>query len=601
MPDLRVGPSAVLPIPARAEPARGEPDRDLASARVLLVEDDPLFAQLVEQMLRDAGFVAQAVPLLSEATDILRREELDCILLDLSLPDAHRLEGVEALRKDRPDLPIVVLSGLDDETVAVEAVQRGAQDYLVKGHVDTHIMSRAIRYAIERKQTERALAHLAHHDHLTDLPNRPLFLDRLHGALARIERHPSCIAVLFVDLDRFKEVNDALGHEAGNVLLREIAGRLQTVLRPSDTVARFGGDEFIVLAEKVGGQLGATRLASRICDVVAQPVAIADREVLVTASVGVALARSPLPADDLIRDADSAMYRAKQAGGGYEVYDELDEALSGIGGPDLAPARKLRALRRLETANDLHRALERGELRVFYQPQVELPFGRVAGVEALVRWQHPERGLVGPGEFVPLAEETGLIVPIGQLVLQTACRQAVRWRAAAPAGPALLMSVNLAPRELAEPGLVEDVEMALAESGLEPSGLCLEMTESTVVGHSKGIPQVLRDLKELGVSLRLDDFGTGYSSLAALDEYPVDGVKIDRSFVARLADEERRDVFAAVVGVAHALRLTAIAEGVEEKGQLAVVSGLGCDVAQGNLFAPAGEPNAIEPLLRNAA
>jgi diguanylate cyclase len=587
--------------PLRTDSSRRQPDRPLGSARVLLVEDDSLFASLVEEMLRAGGLEVTTVRLLGDAIEVVRRGNADCALLDLRLPDARDLEGVEALREEAPELPIVVLSGLDDESVAVDAVQRGAQDYLVKGHVDSHILTRAIRYAIERKQTEQALSYLAHHDSLTGLPNRPLFLDRLEMALARTERHPCCLAVLFVDLDRFKEVNDALGHEAGDDLLREIARRLQAVLRPADTVARLGGDEFVVLAEEVGGQFGATRLASRVCDIVAQPVTVAGREVLVTASVGVALARSPLPAEDLISDADRAMYRAKQAGGGYEVYDELDEALRGMGGPDLAPATKLLALRRLETVGDLHHALERGELRVHYQPQVELASGRVTGVEALVRWQHPERGLVLPGEFIPLAEETGLIVPIGRWVLRTACHQAAAWNGMSPLDDELLVSVNLAPRELAEPGLVEEVAQVIQETELEPSSLCLEMTESTVMGHSKDMPEVLHALKSLGVSLRLDDFGTGYSSLAALDQYPVDGVKIDRSFVARLGDEDRRDVFAAVVAVAHALRLTAIAEGVEEAGQLAAAAGLGCDFAQGNLFARASAPDAIEPMLGIAA
>jgi diguanylate cyclase len=578
-----------------------EPEPHVASARVLLVEDDPGFASLVEQMLRGADLGVKSVGLLSDARDYLREGEVDCVLLDLSLPDARWLDGVEALREAAPELPLVVLSGLDDETVAVQAVQRGAQDYLVKGHVDGHIVSRAIRYAIERKRTELELAHLAHHDGLTGLPNRALFIDRLEVALARTERTPSCVGVMFVDLDRFKEVNDALGHEAGDELLREIARRLGSVLRPSDTVARFGGDEFLILAEHVGGEPGATVLASRICDVVAQPVEVGGREVLVTASVGVALARSPLPVDDLIRDADGAMYRAKQAGGGYEVYDELKEVLSGTGCPDFTHAGQLRAFKRLETASDLRRALDREELKLFYQPLVELPSGRVTGVEALLRWEHPERGLVGPDDFIPLAEETGLIVPIGQWVLETACRQAARWTDAAPPGAEpLVVSVNMAPRQLTEPGLPQGVRQALDQAGLAPECLCLELTESTVVGRSDGMIEMLEALKAIGVTLSLDDFGTGYSSLAALDEYPVDAVKVDRSFVGRLDDPERRDVFAAVLAVAHALRLEAVAEGVEEAAQLDVVRRLGCDAAQGNLFAPAGPVEAIEPLLHRA-
>jgi EAL domain-containing protein (putative c-di-GMP-specific phosphodiesterase class I) len=264
-----------------------------------------------------------------------------------------------------------------------------------------------------------------------------------------------------------------------------------------------------------------------------------------------------------------------------------------MGGPDFAHAGKLRAFKRLETASDLRRALDREELRLFYQPQVELPSGRVDGVEALLRWEHPERGLVGPDDFIPLAEETGLIVPIGQWVLETACRQAARW-------DPLVVSVNLSPRQLCEPGLPDGVRRALEHARLPASRLCLELTESTIAGRSDGMIEMLKALKEVGVGLSLDDFGTGYSSLSALDEYPVDAVKVDRSFVGRLDDPERRDVFAAVLAVAHALRLKAVAEGVEEARQLSVVRRLGCDAAQGNLFAPAGPVKAIEPLLNRA-
>ena len=426
------------------------------------------------------------------------------------------------------------------------------------------------RDVTERKAAELELAHQALHDALTGLPNRVLFLDRLKHALARSKRRGAgATAVFFLDVDRFKLVNDSLGHDAGDELLVDVARRLGDVLRPADTVARFGGDEFTVLCEDVADGDEAEAIAGRIVDVFAEPFVLAGGEIFLSTSVGIALAGGPdeLP-EDLIRDADAAMYRAKERGKArFEVFDEDMRA---------------HAVRRLEMESALRRALERGELRVHYQPLCEVAGGEVVGCEALVRWEHPERGLLAPAEFVPLAEETGLILPLGEWVLRAACLAAAGWP------PGWEVAVNLTARQLAQPDLVGVVSSALEDAGLAPGRLCLELTESAVLGA--GAAETLRALKALGVRLAIDDFGTGWSSLGHLRSFPLDVVKLDRSFVAGLGTIARDDaIAAAVISLAHALGLRTIAEGVETPAQRAMLERLGCDAAQGYLL---GRPTA---------
>jgi diguanylate cyclase (GGDEF)-like protein len=419
----------------------------------------------------------------------------------------------------------------------------------------------------ERKEAELELSHAALHDALTGLPNRALFLDRLALALRRNERRSGSVAVLFCDLDRFKVVNDSLGHDAGDRLLVDVAGRIAAALRPADTVARFGGDEFTMLCEDIAGEIEAATIAQRIVDVFREPFQLDDGEVFLATSLGIAIARGTDDrAEDLIRDADAAMYRAKERGKGrYEIFDE---------------AMRADAVARLETESALRRALERGELRLHYQPEVELASGAITGFEALLRWEHPTRGLLRPAAFIPLAEETGLIVGIGEWILQQACSEAARW-----AEP-LTLSVNLAPRQLAQPDLVATVRRALAETGIDAARLCLEITESAVMESGAATTAQLRALKSLGVRLAIDDFGTGFSSLAHLRRFPVDVIKIDGTFVAGLGSEPQdASIAAAVISLAHALGLTTVAEAVETDEQLGVLRQLGCDLGQGHLFA----------------
>jgi diguanylate cyclase (GGDEF)-like protein/PAS domain S-box-containing protein len=425
----------------------------------------------------------------------------------------------------------------------------------------------------ERKAIGERLAHAAIHDPLTGLPNRVLFMDRLEHALAVAARGQRRVAVVFLDLDRFKFVNDSLGHAVGDRLLVAVADRLRSALRPSDTVARFGGDEFVVLCDDVAGEEATLDIASRMAKAVARPVLLPEGEVFVTASLGVAVSSRPGDtADSLLRDADTAMYRAKEQGRARtEVFDERTHA---------------RAVHQLRTGNDLHRALERGEFRVHYQPVVHLNDGSIGGFEALVRWQHPTRGLIHPGEFITLAEETGLIVPLGLWVLEEACTQVATWQASRPAErEPLCISVNLSPRQLAEPTLADDIARILERSGIDHDAVWLEITESTLMHDAESAISALRALRSLGVHLSVDDFGTGYSSLSYLKRFPVEALKVDRSFVDGLGREPGDTaIVTAVVTLAHALGLRAVAEGVETEVQVRELRALGCDLAQGYLF-----------------
>lgn len=433
----------------------------------------------------------------------------------------------------------------------------------------------------ERRASGEALAHQAVHDPLTGLPNRLHFVERLGRELTRAEQSRQRIAVLFLDLDRFKVVNDSLGHSAGDRLLVAVADRLSSVMGPTDVVARFGGDEFTILCREVTSEETVELIAERISDAIARPVALIEGEVFVTASIGIALSGSG--ADDpetLLRNADAAMYRAKELGRDRaELFDAREHH---------------RVVDDLRTGNELHRAIERGELRVHYQPMFHLDTGTLFGFEALIRWEHPERGLVPPMEFVPLAEETGLIVPLGMWALEQACRQAVRWHEAASDGPPLSMSVNLSPRQLAEPALPNEVARVLHETGVQPSALWLEITESTLMRDAESALSALAALRALGLHLAVDDFGSGYSSLAYLERLPVEALKIDRSFTQGVGvRKDSTAIVGAIVGLARALRLSTVAEGIETREQLQGLRALGCETGQGFLFGPARPPAAF--------
>lgn len=425
----------------------------------------------------------------------------------------------------------------------------------------------------ERKALEAELVRQAFHDDLTGLPNRALFLDRMTQASARSDRSGVAMAVLFLDLDNFKRINDSLGHQAGDALLVEVAKRLQTCVRASDTVARLSGDEFTVLLENVDDVLAVAAVTRKILTAIRAPFTIEDRNVFSSASIGLTL-RHPGQgtSDDAMRDADVAMYRSKARGKDrFEIFDQSMHA---------------RALEQLELELELRQAIERDELVLHYQPITVLASGELAGFEALIRWQHPVRGLVPPLQFIPLAEETGLIVTIGAWALDTACRQAAIWNRerlniAAP----LSISVNLSARQFQDPALVERVSTALAASDLDPACLTLEITESAVMVDPESVVVVLHSIAALGVQIAIDDFGTGYSSMAYLTRFPVQQLKIDRSFVSGLGSEpDDTAIVAATVGLAHALGIQLVGEGVETGQQAAALRALGCQLAQGYLF-----------------
>jgi diguanylate cyclase (GGDEF)-like protein/PAS domain S-box-containing protein len=443
-------------------------------------------------------------------------------------------------------------------------------------------VAHVIGAAVARRHAEEQARHEALHDPLTGLPNRALLVDRLAQALRR--RSSGRTAVFIVDLDDFKVVNESLGHSVGDELLCEVGPRLAAALRQGDTIAHFSGGSFAVVCESIDDELHAGRLAERLTGAFAAPFVLSGEQLFVSASVGVVVSTGIEGAGELVRDADAAMSRAKEAGKNrYELFD---------------PRLRERAVARLRTESDLRRALGRGELRVHYQPFWSLPDRGLAGVEALVRWEHPERGLVSPGEFIPVAEDSGLIVPIGTWVLREACRQLAAWRREHPAAADLKLRVNLSARQVAQPGLIDVVRAALDDHGVDPASLGLEITEGLLLQDSDAVGATLTGLKGLGIALVLDDFGTGYSSLSYLKRFPIDQLKIDRSFVFELEErEENRALVTAIVGMAGALGLSVVPEGVETEGQLAFLQNLGCEYAQGFLLARPLPPDQLAALL----
>ncbi|HXW33660.1 MAG TPA: EAL domain-containing protein [Acidimicrobiales bacterium] len=425
-----------------------------------------------------------------------------------------------------------------------------------------------------RVEAEEALRHQALHDALTDLPNRALFLDRLRSAVRRSARDASRVAVLLVDVDNFKVINDSLGHSAGDHLLKAVASRISGALREVDTVARFGGDEFVILCEQLGSDQEALLVTRRVLEEISRPVSVRGEDRVVTASIGLStLAGGSDDPERLLRDADAAMYTAKAKGRArYEVFDN---------------SMHTSALVRLDTETALRRALDHEELVVHYQPVVDLDGGRIVGAEALVRWQRPGHGLVPPGGFIAIAEECGLIVPIGEWVMDRACRDLADWRrqAAGPTSQTLELAVNLAQRQLADPRLCRVVETSIRSAGVPADRVCLEVTETDIMADAQQTAHTLQELKELGVSIAIDDFGTGYSSLAYLKLFPVDVLKLDRSFVDGLGHDPNDTAIAAtILALARTLSVRSLAEGIETATQLAELRRLACDLGQGFFF-----------------
>jgi diguanylate cyclase (GGDEF)-like protein len=574
--------------------------------RVLLVDQSDADVELFQAMLDEAAptsFDVARAATLADATAFLSSATADCAVVDLCLPDAEALAMIETLAVGSPEVALVALTGRDDDELGVDTIEAGASDYLSRSALDGKLLVRCIRHAVLRKRfehqlayarkeqahAEEALVHQSFHDPLTGLPNRLLFLDRLRQALDRAHDAESTVGVIYFDIDRFKVINDSLGYPVGDRLLLVVAKRLMGLVRPGDLFARIGSDEFAVLCEGLAGEDEAVGVADQICAAMSEPMLWQAGELVVGVSAGIAVAPfEPVDPDSLVTAAEAAMYRAKSEG----------RARSAV----FAPTMRARAIGRLDTEVSLRQSILNGDLRLHYQPIVHLVDGQVLGHEALVRWDHPTRGLLGPDQFITVAEETGLIIPLGTWVLQEACRQARRFQIRDPKWSQLTMSVNLSGCQLGQPDLIELIASALHDADLQPDHLQLEMTESILMDDAAATINILRTLKGLGVRLDVDDFGTGYSSLAYLKRFPVDVLKVDHSFVHDLGkDPEDAAIVAAVVSLADAMGFNVIAEGVETDLQRDCLVDLGCTRAQGYLFAHPVEAAEAESALDRAA
>ncbi len=573
------------------------PDEVLSRGRILIIDDEHANVRLLERLLLSGGLGdVRSTTDPCEAVALCEQFLPDLVMLDLHMPRLDGFAVLQALRaKGEPGtyLPIVVLTADTTREARERALSGGANDFITKPFERTEVLlrtrnlleTRFLHLALkdENRVLEAQLVHQAFHDSLTGLANRALFRDRVEHSLMRCARGDQ-LAILLLDLDNFKAVNDSVGHMEGDVLLTVVAERLRKATRGCDTVARIGGDEFAVLLDGVQSEDDAMAVLQRISDSMRIPVPLQGREFTVGASVGIAFTRGTEQVDELLRNADVAMYSAKDSGKGRHAIFEprMYEAL----------------LERLELEADLRQAVSRGQLKVFYQPIVALETGVVTGVEALLRWHHPARDNGSSAEFIPLAEETGLIVPIGRWVLAEACRQGRRWQLASPDGVTPSMSVNVSARQLQDPEFTRDVATILAETQFPADRLILEITESVLMANAADMVDRLHELKALGVRLAIDDFGTGYCNLTYLQRFPLDILKIDKSFVTNVAERGGDAMLAStIVGLATTLKLHTVAEGVERTDQRMQLMALGCNHGQGYLFAKAVDADAVALLI----
>jgi len=613
----------------------------MPKANILVVDDTPENLHLLSAALTARGYDVRCVVNGQMALRVAHLAPPDLILLDIKMPRMDGYEVCERLKADRctAEIPVIFLSALDDVEEKVKAFRVGGMDYICKpfqfeevvtriehqlnllrakaeiqtlneelerrvrdrtaelereivrrhqAQAELESTNRVLKIEIlKRRRTQKKLLHMAWHDTLTDLPNRALFMKKLTRALERAKERPDRqFAVLFLDCDRFKVVNDSLGHFVGDALLVAVADRLRSCIPSSYTVARLGGDEFTILLESIQSRDETMKIADLILNRLAAPFDLFDQyEVFINASIGIVFGGADYQKPEhILRDADTAMYRAKDLGKArHQIFDATMHA---------------QAQKRLALEMDLRRAIENREFVLNYQPIVSLRSGKVAGFEALIRWRHPDRGLISPGDFIPVAEETGLIVPVGFWVWQEACRQLRIWKEKYGKNWHYTLSVNLSVKQFSQPDLLDCLQEELIQQGLDGTNLRLEITESAVMDNAYQAIAILNQLKALKVKLSIDDFGTGYSSLSYLQHLPVDTLKIDRSFVHKIGEKsDNFKIVAAIVTLAHNLGMGAIAEGIETPQQLAHLRSLGCEFGQGFLFSKPLDAGKVEALI----
>ncbi|MGL4502085.1 MAG: two-component system response regulator [Planktothrix sp.] len=604
-------------------------------ADILIVDDTLENLRLLSNTLIQMGYKVRGVMNGQMAIMAVQTLPPDLILLDIKMPDMDGYTVCQYLKENEKtrDIPVIFLSALNEVIDKVKAFQVGGVDYITKPFQFEEVVARienqialqsakaeiqqlnekleqrvqsrtmeleivnaqlkGLNYKLEKEisehhKTQTRLLHMASHDALTNLPNRVLFMNRLVQSLQRTQREPNYqFGVLFLDCDRFKVVNDSLGHFAGDRLLIAIARRLKTHLASTDMLARFGGDEFTILLENIQNIDDVSRLAQKIQTSMSWPFQFEEQELFINASIGIVVGNKTYQEPEhILRDADIAMYQAKAKGKArYQVFDTQ---------------MHYHAQQRLELETDLRRALHRQEFILYYQPIISLDTGRINGFEALLRWHHGQKGLISPGDFIPAAEETGLIVPIGLWVLKEACQQLKSWQDRGLSKRTIKMSVNLSVKQFSQLNLIQNIDKIILQTQLNSSYLKLEITESAIMEHPESAAELLQQLRDRDIQLSIDDFGTGYSSLSYLHRFPLHNLKIDRSFIQGISKTRQNlEIIQAIITLAHHLNMNVTAEGVETPEQLSLLRSLGCEEGQGYFFARPLEANAAEALLQD--
>lgn len=552
---------------------------------ILLADDDPSIRLMIRHVLESEDYdIVEAADGL-EAIKAVEKHHPALILLDAVMPGLDGFTTCEQIKdKGFTDIPVIMITGLDDDASVERAYDVGAIDFITKP-IKWAVLKHRVKSVVAKVVAERKVKLLAYRDSLTDLPNRLLFADRLEQAIVRAERHRDSVALMLIDIDDFKLVNDSFGHDAGDKLIQAVGYMLSKSLRRADTVARLGGDEFAVIVEGISGPEDAIAIADNLTTMLAHNVKLDDQETYTSASVGIAVfPEDGKDARTLLRNADTAMFRAKEKGRHcFQFYK---------------PEMSVTAMERLDLENSMRKALENGELVIHYQPTVDLHKNDVDSVEALVRWQHPDKGIINPDDFIPVAEDCGLILPIGEWMIETVCKQLRAWDEAGLKGQKI--SINIAPRQFRDQDVVELFREHLSENNIDASSITVEITESTLIENIGEVERVLNELHNMGMRLALDDFGTGFASLAYLKDFPVDIVKIDQSFIDGIPEsEDDCTIVNAIAGLTRGLKLKLLAEGVENVRQLDMLKGLGCQLGQGFYWSKALPADQYEQFYLN--